>query len=73
MRSYNYPYVYRKLDPETSKIKRVFIRSQYIAEDTFAFSKDIVKGDTNAVIYKIAGNTKRNVRRAKDVAFVVDK
>lgn len=73
MRSYNYPYVYKKTDPEMPKIKRVLLRSQYIAEDTFAFGKDLYNGDTNAIIYKMAGNVKRNVRRAKDVAFVVDK
>jgi hypothetical protein len=58
-RPYNYDYKYRKIDPSLPSYKKVSLRGQYAVEDTRAFAIDMLKGDSNAVMFKVAGYSKR--------------
>ena len=72
-KAHDYDYVYRDLDPSLTRAQKLVTRTKYTIEDTQAFIKAIMKGDTNAVMFRTAGNLKRQIQRTKDIAFAVDK
>lgn len=59
----NYNYVYREVDPSLPRAQWYMKKAKYLAEDTFAFGKDIWRKDEEAIIFKTAGNMRRQLDR----------
>jgi len=72
-KAYHFDYKYRQIDPAEGITKRISLRAKYTVEDSVSFAQDLLKGDTNAVMFKVAGNLKRQLQRLRTIIYFVEK
>ena len=73
-RPYNFKeYKYREVDPTLPRSQRFQQRTKYLFEDSRTFLGDILRGDSNKVMFRVAYSLRRQRDRFYKLTFALDR